>query len=118
MDTRHLPCKLTDQELAERRDKLAQQVRDLAHAEQAKKDAAAEHKAACELIEKEMSLVAREIRERAEIRPVVVRKETDIEAGIEELIRADTGEVVETRALAPHEKQAKLFAIDKAATAP
>ena len=114
MDTRYLPVVLTQVELDERRDKLAQRVRDLAQAEQEAKDEAAERKEAIKAIEKEMSLIAREIREKAEIRPVEVRKEVDVVEGIEETVRTDTGKVIETRALAPHERQTKLFAIDAA----
>jgi small-conductance mechanosensitive channel len=115
MDTRSLPVKLTETELTERRDKLAQRVRDLGQAEQEAKDVAAEHKDAIKAIEQDMRLIAREIREKAETRSVEVRKSLDLDAGVEETIRVDTGEVVETRALAPHERQAKLFALDKAA---
>ena len=43
METQNLPCRLTQTELDERRDQLAQLVRDHTQAEQAKKDAATQH---------------------------------------------------------------------------
>lgn len=109
METRTLAVKLTETELDERRDKLAEMVREYTQAEQAKKDAATHHKGIVDGIEEQMSHTAREIREKAQWIPVECRKEIDQEAGVEELIRLDTMEVVETRKLSPHERQAKLF---------
>ena len=60
-----------------------------------------------------MSHVAREIREKAEYREVVVTRNKDIKAGIEDTIRTDTGEVIRTRALTPQEMQAQLFDASK-----
>ncbi len=103
-----LPVKLTDRELDERRDKLAALVREHTEAEQTKKDEAAQWKQKVDAIEKNMSDLAREIRDRAQLRPVEVKRDKHIELGIEELVRVDTFEVVETRSLGPGERQAEL----------
>lgn len=114
MELRNLPCKLTDEELNSRRDRLAQLVRELALEEQAKKDTAALHADRIKVLERDVFQVADEIRDRAEYRQVVVKREKDFEAGIEQTIRVDTHEVVDVRALGPNEKQAELFEIGRA----
>lgn len=117
METRNLPCKLTDEELNFRRDKLAQLVSDLASEEQRKKDTAAHHSDRIKNFERDMFAVSIEIKDRAEYREVVVKREKDLENGVEEIIRCDTGEVVDVRALGPNERQATLFEIGAEAKA-
>lgn len=109
METRTLPVKLTEEELAQRRDKLAELVRDHTLAEQKKKDEASKHKTIVDKLEECMSAVAREIREKSQYIPVQVSKEVDQGEGVENTIRMDTGEVIATRQLTPQEKQVKLF---------
>ena len=109
METRTLPVKLTPEELDQRRDRLAELVRECNMAKQVKKDHAAVDKKAVDDLEKDKSHIAREIREKAQHVEVQVIKETDIERGVEETIRIDTHEVVSIRRLDPSERQAKLF---------
>ena len=56
-----------------------------------------------------MFVTSSEIRDRSEYREVAVKREKDFAQGVEEVIRLDTGEVVDVRALGPNEKQATLF---------
>jgi len=109
MDTRILPVALNDQELAERRDKLAELVRERNMAKQRARDDAKSHKTKIDAIETEKDHIAREIREKAQHIAVQVIKETDIGRRVEETIRIDTHEVVSTRTLEPSELQASLF---------
>lgn len=110
-ETRLLPCKLTDTELDIRRDQIAQLVSELAAAEQARKDAAAAHRLVIDDLDERIGLVAREIREKSELRQVEVREEIDQETAVADTVRTDTGEVIARRALSPHERQASLFAV-------
>jgi len=55
---------------------------------------------------------AREIRTKTECRPVEVRSEKNFARKVEETLRVDTWEVVETRALTPGELQGELHMID------
>lgn len=108
METMQLSCKLTEQELTERRDALASLVEKKTALEAQKKNAAAKYKQEIDEVEDAKSLVAYEIRTRSERREVAVTRHKDYAAGVEETIRTDTGEVVHTRVLDPHERQAEL----------
>ena len=105
METQRLPCKLTQQQLDERRDRMAEQVEQLAILEAEKKDNAARSKAKIEALELELAAVAYEIRTRSEQREVEIRHEKDYQQGIDETIRQDTGEIISTRVMSPQERQ-------------
>jgi hypothetical protein len=109
METRTLPCKLTPAELDQRRDRLVELTLKETEAEQAKKDAAKAHNTAIAEIKSEAKEVSLEIHDRAELREVEVRREKDFVQGFENVIRCDTGEVVEIRALTPQERQVEAF---------
>jgi hypothetical protein len=114
METQRLPCKLTQQQLDERRDKMAEQIERLATLEAAKKDAAAQAKAKIEALELELATIAYEVKTRSEIREVEVRREKDYQEGIEETIRQDTGEIVATRVMTPQERQVEFKLVKSA----
>lgn len=80
----------------------------MAELETGKKNAAAGFKEKIEGVEMTMARVAREIGERAEYRDVEITKTKDFERNVEEIVRQDTGEVVETRVLHPSERQGEL----------
>ena len=105
MEVRTLPCKLTDAQLKERAHKLAEQVRRLSAIKSESKDAAAQFRLSIADLEEEMSEVAQEIRDQAEMREVEVVIEKDFEEGVETTMRKDTGEIVNTRVLGPNERQ-------------
>jgi hypothetical protein len=112
METRSLPVKLTQEELDLRRDKLAELVRDISTAEQARSDAASAAKKEIDKLDASAGSIAREIRERSEYRQVEVTREKDYRRRIEEVIRSDTGEVVDSRVLGDDEMQGKLFEVE------
>jgi hypothetical protein len=108
MDVRELKCRLTEEQLNERRDRLAEQVAELAGLEAKRKDVASDFKLRIEEIEESMSNVAREIRDRSEYREVEVTTHRDYEAKVEQVVRVDTGEIIATRVLEPREMQGEL----------
>lgn len=112
METRILPCRLTDTELLERGAQVADLVRELEAAEDAKKEAASEAKAKIDSLDGRIGSLARELRERMSYRSVEVKREKDFGRNCEEVVRLDTGEVIETRALDPGERQVELLSID------
>lgn len=110
---RELPVPLTDEELKERGQELAEKMREVDQAEQAKKDAAAHHKQIVERLTAEASDMARVIRAGKVERSVKCYTEHDLEKEVARVVRCDTGEVVETRTLSRDElndlRQGKLF---------
>jgi len=111
MQTRSLKCKLTNKQLDERRDKLAEHVEKLRGLESEKKSASAKFKELIERTEIDMVEVAIEIRERAEYRDVEIASEKDFKRGVEEVTRQDTGEIIQTRVLRPDELQGELYQV-------
>ncbi len=100
METRILPCRLTETELLERASRMSELVRELETAEEAKKEAASAAKAQIDSLDGQLGSVAREVREKQAYA-----------RNCRELIRLDTGEVIETRALEPHERQVELLSV-------
>lgn len=111
METRSLPCALTDIELAQRRDKMVELLSHVDELESEKKNNTAALKARIEGVNTDLREIAYEVRTRSELREVEVRREKSFELGQEDVIRCDTGEIVETRALSPSERQAELTLI-------
>ena len=111
METRSLPCRLTDVEILERATHMSELVRELASAEDAKKEAASAAKAQIDKLDGELGAVAREVREKQAYRTVEVRREKDFSRNCEEVIRLDTEEVIETRILDPGERQVELLSL-------
>lgn len=111
METRTLPVKLTRDELDQRRDQLASTWSEIVGAEQAKTDAASFAAKQIKELKSTAGGIVREIREKAEHRIVECEWATNDERGVKDLVRQDTGEVVETRQLRPEDRQATLFAI-------
>lgn len=113
METRNLPVTLTTEDLDQRRDKLAALVREHAEVEQEKKDATAAFSKRLKEIDRVIAQVAHEIREKAEYRGVPVTKQKNFRLGVEEIIRTDTYEVVDSRSLHPDERQVHLHDVIK-----
>jgi hypothetical protein len=103
---------LTEAQLNERRDALVQKLDLLVRAEMEKRAMMAARKAYIEQLEKEIDEIAKEIRQRAELREVEVMRRKNFIDSVEETIRLDTHEVVHTRALTPDERQAELKLVD------
>ncbi len=120
METKMLSCRLTDTELLERGQKVAELLRQIAEIEDEKKAANSDFKARLEEREGEARSLGYEIRTKAELREVSVSRTIDDVRGVEETYRDDTGEVIATRALSPQElaerKQGKLELLPGAET--
>jgi hypothetical protein len=108
-DTDVLFVKLTEPELRERGTRLAGllcELRDLDREEQTFKERLKEKRKG---LEPEVQHLADAIHHGQELRPVTVHEVARWSDGEVDRIREDTGEVVSTRKLEPHERQAGLF---------
>jgi hypothetical protein len=109
METRHLPCALTRSEVEERADKLARLVKDRDAIDAERKQVARDYKTRMDDLSKEIGQLSEQVRSKREWRDVECTKERNEERGTVDFVRVDTGEVVESRALHPDERQVKLF---------
>ncbi len=104
-ECRLLPCVLSDAEIQARGEELAE-------AELARQRLVAEKKAAAEAfkgpIAEQVDLISKlskEISEEVEMRDVEVSHRPDFENGVVDVVRMDTGEVVESRAMTDEDRQ-------------
>lgn len=109
MIVRHLDVDLTPDEVRHKGEQLAARLRDLEQLELALKDYKDKHKTRVGELESVTRLLASEVRSRKETRPVECHEVKDYERGVVDLVRVDTGEVVETRGMDPGERQTRLF---------
>jgi hypothetical protein len=107
--TMTLPCRLTDAELLERGEALALGRGERNTRALEAKKVAADFKAAIEEMDAEVDRLAGIVRERAEPRPVICDLRADMERGVMETWRTDTGELVNSRVLEPQERNLELF---------
>ena len=100
-----MPVKLTPEELAEMSRRLAHVQEEMesheSHAKQVKAGLAATQ----ERLASERSLLAMNVRNKAEIRPVEIQEEADFKSGVVIEVRADTETIVRKRVLHQHERQ-------------
>lgn len=110
---RKLPIPLTDDELLELGDQLAERMREIDEAEAAKKAAASSWKDRIDAMAASASEMAAVLRAKTKLAPVPCYTEHDLLAEVARVIRTDTLEVVETRKLTREEiedlRQGKLF---------
>jgi hypothetical protein len=109
MITRTLPVELTKDEIRMRGESLARKHAEWDAVESARKAAMTHAKSEEELLENDMQLLAEAIRTGKEYRDIEVREVRNDAALSMDLVRQDTGEVIEQRALRPEELQVKLF---------
>jgi hypothetical protein len=105
METRLLPCKLTEEELIDRAHRLErclQGVKEIEAAKKAYNDGVKKELSEAEI---EINKYAWMVREEKELREVEIVEEKDYKRKVSETIRRDTGEVIETRTLDPRELQ-------------
>jgi len=119
-----LPVELTQDELLARgrelasvKDEHTQAQADLEAATEGWKDSKKAMQERIEDHESEMRRIARAIRSGREDRDVDVREEPDFETGIMRTVRADTGDLVQSRGLTEAERQRSLFAAPERAAA-
>lgn len=108
-EERNLQCMLTDADVRERSDALAQCVKEKADLQIARKAVVAGFKKRIDKVIREAESLAEEIRDRSTHRPVEcvwLRDELSLRM---ELQRTDTHETVESRPMTLKERQGKLF---------
>lgn len=105
---RDLPCKLSDEEMAEKRDELAAAVKEKALVAQQKKDQASVFRSKLQSLEAGAEKLAREVVSRTSIRPVECETVYDSSAVRVAVVRMDTREVVEVRDMEKEEVERSL----------
>jgi hypothetical protein len=106
---RELPCELSAAEIAAKADELAQAVGVIEAVEAAKKEDAAYHNTRIKAKSAVAERLAKQVRDRQEMRSVEVRELLVPGAGEVHTFRADTGAVIGERPMTEHEKQRSLF---------
>jgi hypothetical protein len=110
-----LPVKLTETEILNKADVLAKTLRERDELDERRKASAKDFKEQLERVELEVSKLARTIESGQEDRPIDCRWERDDHRSAMVLYRADTGEIVRTRAMTAaelEEKQIELLGVD------
>jgi hypothetical protein len=113
MQTRNLPVELTKDEIRLRGEELARKHAEWDEVENARKTAQTEAKGKIERIEAESKLLANNIRTGREYRDIEVREVRNDTTLSMDLVRQDTGEVIESRPLRTDELQTTIFDISK-----
>lgn len=108
-EIRLLPCRLTDEEWAQRAGELASVVADVSLEESRQKSAKAEMKARLEELAAKRDRLGNVVTRHEEQRDVQVEIVADFGIGKAETIRKDTYEVIHSRPLTDHERQMGLF---------
>lgn len=114
METRSLPVKLSVDEYTARADELARQIGKFDEVESLRKSNQSDFKSQLELIEGKIKALSRVVRDRTEYREIRVFDQRNDVALTMDVIRDDTGEVVESRPLTKEELQPNLFKIEGA----
>jgi DNA polymerase II small subunit/DNA polymerase delta subunit B len=105
---RDLPVRLTREELEARGQMLALKVDERAEIEVEAKAEAAEYKAQMGDTDKEIRRLSRIVRDKSEPRPVECFEHLNFAGNEVQIVRRDTGEVVDTRAMTDADRQRNL----------
>jgi hypothetical protein len=105
---RTLPVPLSVSELIERGAMLASEQQKRDGLEIDKKAHADEIKRKIDAASKEITRLSHIVHDKAEDRPVRCRETRDYVRGVVEVIRLDTGELVESRVMSEHERQREI----------
>jgi hypothetical protein len=106
--TRNVPCHLSDMELLTRADELSVVVQEITAEEGRQVDVKAQMKARLTELDARKSRLAITIGRKEEYRDVPCDLFANVERGIVEVVRRDTAEVVESRAMSDDERQKAL----------
>ncbi len=109
-----LPVKLSDDERRMKGSQLAQKIQEGDEIASALASVKSQYKAEGERVAKEITELARSLREGTEYRDVECEERFDFTAGRVSTVRLDTFETVETRPMKSEERQNKLFEEEKA----
>jgi hypothetical protein len=104
-----LPCRLTEDELRERGSALAHAREAHERFEGEAAEARKKLKEQAELLDGDVSRLARIVRDRSEHREVTVEVRLTAKAGMVDEVRTDTGEVIANRKIADREAQADML---------
>lgn len=115
---RTLPVQLTVPELIERGYMLAQQNDRRSDIEGDKKEANEDFKKQLEIVGTEIWRLKRIVLQKAEPRPVKCREIRDYRRAVVEVVRLDTGELVESRVMTEAERQREIGEITEAEERP
>lgn len=107
-DRRHLFCKLTEAELAEASDDLARYLDDAEALEAELATIKSQYKAKLEQCQGNIQARKRLVRDKREMRAIDVETTMDFTNCTLTVVRLDTGEVIENRALTGDEKQLQI----------
>lgn len=107
--SRKLPVDLSTMEVRERSLELSSKIAEARALEARRKAAASEFKASDQEIRARIDELAESVKSGRESRQVECRWSRNESLGRMELARMDTGEVIESRALTPEERQIKMF---------
>lgn len=107
-ENRNLVCILTDDELDLARDEIARVTSEQERLEDEKKSVTSSYKDKIDRCVLDMRTIARKITTKQEVRGVECVWEFDYRKAMATLIRPDTGEVVDKRAMTAEELQYKL----------
>lgn len=106
---RELPCALTPAEVAARADEAAFCVSEIERIKDARKLAVGEFKTQLEEVQARLAVLSEQVRSKVERREVECH--VFLERNCAEVIRTDTGELVQQRALSQDEMQRRLFSV-------
>lgn len=109
MNVRMLPCSLNEEELLARTSVLVAKIHEHGVEEEDQREAKASMKKKLDDLDREITCIARVVREKKELRPVEVSEVKNYPRRIVEFIRVDTGEAVDSRPMTEPERNVELF---------
>lgn len=104
----YLPCRLSDAEVLQKSAQLTQKMAEHDLFEMQMKEQAAENKKKLVGMRTEFTALGREVRYREESRPVECSERKRFGDLMVDVVRLDTGEVIRSRPMEQHERQATL----------
>jgi hypothetical protein len=116
-ETRSLACPLSEEDFEARAKNLAMARQRARRIEAEKKTAVARFALELKDVNEEIDGLAEIVKSGVEFRAVTVEWQTDLKKGIKRLVRLDTNDVIDTKALTIEEKQATLNFSSSAAKA-
>lgn len=105
---KELRCKLTKKELDVKHSELTRVLDEQDAAEAAFGQVKADHKRGLKLLGERVECLRRDLRSGTEDRPVDCEEKVDERRGIVEVVRLDTGETIDSRAMSMQERQTGL----------
>lgn len=114
MQTRKLPCPLTDVEYQQRSDTLARLLAEQNDLKDEVKDAAREARVRLDALAQQIAQLGETVLNRAEWREVPISEVKNLNDRVMEIVRGDTGEIIDSRPLSPFELQVEFFPVARA----